>query len=51
MPYFVYAPIVEEAISIEPGKPYVSKFRYLTSDGEPDLKLVEKAWAAWNGKR
>ena len=51
MPYFVYAPMIEGAISIEPGKPYVSKFRYLTSDGEPDLKLVEKAWAAWNGKR
>ncbi len=29
MPYFVYAPMVQEPFAIEPGKPYVSKFRYL----------------------
>jgi hypothetical protein len=50
MPYFVYSPMVEEPFSIEPGKPYVSKFRYLTFDGEPDLKLVEKIWKDWAGK-
>ena len=49
-PYFVYAPMVEEPFSIEPGKPYVSKFRYLTFDGEPDLKLIEKAWKDWSKK-
>lgn len=51
MPYFVYSPMVKEPFSIEPGKPYVSKFRYLTFDGEPDLKLIEKAWKDWVGKR
>ena len=50
-PYFVYAPMVEEPFAIEQGKPYVSKFRYLTFDGEPDHKLIEKAWKDWTGKR
>ena len=51
MPYFVYAPMVKEPFAIEPGKPYVSKFRYLTFDGQPDLKLIEKAWKDWSEKR
>mgnify|MGYP002879245777 FL=1 len=50
MPYFVYAPMVKEPFSIEPGKPYVSKFRYLTFDGKPDLKMIEKAWEDWVGQ-
>lgn len=51
MPYFVYSPMVKEPFSIEAGKPYVSKFRYLTFDGQPDLKIIEKAWKAWTRKR
>ena len=51
MPYFVYSPMVKEPFSIKPGKPYVSKFRYLTFDGKPDLKMIEKAWKDWTGKR
>ena len=51
MPYFVYAPMVKEPFSIEPGKPYVSKFRYLIFDGQPDLKMIEKAWKDWTRKR
>ena len=51
MPYFVYAPMVKEPFSIEPGKPYVSQFRYLTFDGKPDRKMIEKAWKDWTGKR
>ena len=47
MPYFVYAPMVKEPFSIEPGKPYVSKFRHLTFDGKPDRKMIEKAWKDW----
>ena len=41
MPYFVFAPMVEEPFMIEPGKPYVSKFRYLTYDGTPDHEVIE----------
>jgi len=51
MPYFVYAPMVKEPFAIEPGKPYVSKFRYLTFDGQPNRKVIEKAWKDWTGKR
>ena len=51
MPYFVYSPMVKEPFSIEPGKPYVSKFRYLTFDGQPNLKMIEKAWKDWIRKR
>ncbi len=47
MPYFVYSPMVKEPFSIEPGKPYVSKFRYLTFDGKPNRKMIEKAWKDW----
>lgn len=44
MPYFVYSPMVEEPFQIAPEKPYVSKFRYITFDGEPDLALLETIW-------
>lgn len=33
-PYFVFAPMVEEAFTIEPGEKYVGKFNYLVFDGE-----------------
>lgn len=39
-PYFVFAPMVEEAFSIRAGKPYVSRYRYLVFDGEPDHALT-----------
>ena len=47
MPYFVYAPMVQESFAIEPGKPYVSKFRYLIYDGTPDRKVIEGSWKEW----
>ena len=47
MPYFVFAPMVEEPFRIEPGKPYVSKFRYLTYDGTPDHEVIEGSWKEW----
>ena len=47
MPYFVYAPMVEEPFTIEPGKPYVSKFRYLLHDGTPDHEVIEGSWKEW----
>ncbi|MDF1657387.1 MAG: PmoA family protein [Verrucomicrobiales bacterium] len=38
-PYFVFAPMVEEPFTIEPGDEYVSKFRYIVFDGEePDIQ-------------
>ena len=47
MPYFVFAPMVQEPFAIEPGKPYVSKFRYLIYDGTPDRDAIEGSWKEW----
>ena len=47
MPYFVFAPMVQEPFAIEPGIPYVSKFRYLTYDGTPDRDAIEGSWKEW----
>ena len=38
-PYFVFAPMVDEAFQITKSKPYVSRFRYLVFDGPPDEDL------------
>ena len=46
-PYFVYAPMVEEPFAIKPGKPYISKFRYLLYDGTPDHAVIEGSWKEW----
>ncbi|MBP83912.1 MAG: hypothetical protein CMO61_08695 [Verrucomicrobiales bacterium] len=42
-PYFVFSPIVEKSFQIKPGEPYVSKFRYLVFDGEPEFSVIEEA--------
>lgn len=47
MPYFVYSPMVEEPFTIKPGKPYISKFRYLLYDGTPDHGVIEGSWKEW----
>ncbi len=43
-PYFVFAPMVEAPFTIEPDQPYVSRFRYLTFDGEPDIESIKSLW-------
>jgi hypothetical protein len=47
MPYFVYAPMVQQPFAITLAKPYVSKFRYLTYDGTPDRDAIEGSWKEW----
>ena len=47
MPYFVYGPMVENPLTIEPGQSYISKFRYLLYDGTPDHGLIEGSWKEW----
>jgi hypothetical protein len=46
-PYFVFAPMVNKPFTIEPGKPYISKFRYLLHDGTPDHEVIEGSWKEW----
>ncbi|MGC6458286.1 MAG: PmoA family protein [Akkermansiaceae bacterium] len=43
-PYFCFAPMVAGEFKIEPGKKYLSRYRYLVTSSKPDLKMIEKAW-------
>lgn len=43
-PFFNYSPSVAGDWSIEPGKPYVSRYRFLTYEGQPDRALIERMW-------
>jgi hypothetical protein len=45
-PYMSFVPQQLGEFSIEPGKPYVGRFRFVVVDGDPDRELFE---AYWNG--
>lgn len=40
MPYFCYAPMVAGEFKLEPNKPFVSRFRFVAFDGEPDAEAL-----------
>lgn len=44
-PFFCYAPQQGGDMAIEPGKPYVARYRLIVADGEPDAAAIA-AWAA-----
>lgn len=44
-PFFNFAPEQDGDFSIVPGKPYVSRYRFVIFDGETDPKLCERLWA------
>ncbi len=44
-PFFNYAPTQLGDMSIQPGAPYVSRYRYVTYDGKPDAETIERFWA------
>jgi hypothetical protein len=44
MPYFSIVPQKLGAFRIEPGKPYVTRYRFIVTDGEPDAKLFDACW-------
>jgi hypothetical protein len=44
MPYFSIVPQKLGAFSIQPGKPYVTRYRCIVTDGEPDAKLFDACW-------
>lgn len=49
MPYFCFIPTVEKPFAIEPGKPWVSRYRIVVGDGEPEpaeLDAAQRAFAA-----
>jgi hypothetical protein len=43
-PFFNYAPVQLGDMSIEPGSPYVVRYRYVTYDGEPDADAINQMW-------
>ena len=43
-PFFCYAPSQGGAWAIEPGKPYVAKYRFVVMDSGPDAKEIERLW-------
>lgn len=43
-PYMAFAPVKDGPFSIEPGKPYVSRFRIVSFDGPFDRELIERLW-------
>lgn len=43
-PFFNYSPSVAGDWKIEPGKPYVSRYRFVTYEGQPDRALLERLW-------
>lgn len=45
-PFFCFAPSQGGDWSIEPGKPYVARYRFVAADGAPDQRKLD---AYWNG--
>lgn len=43
-PFFNYAPVQLGDMAIEPGSPYIVRYRYVTYDGEPDPDFINRMW-------
>lgn len=43
-PYFCFAPMILGDFQIEPDKPYLSRFRFVAFDGEPNDAALAKLW-------
>lgn len=43
-PFFNFAPVQLGDMAIEPGKPYSTRLRFVTYDGEPNAELIERLW-------
>ena len=58
MPYFCFAPMVAGDFSIEAGEAYISRYRFLVFNGEPNTELIDQVWqdyrspieGKWTGK-
>lgn len=46
-PYISFVAQQLGAFSIEPGQPYVTRFRFVLIDGEPDARLLEAYWQGY----
>ena len=43
-PFFNFAPSQTGDWEIKPGKDYVSRYRFVVTDGKPDTPLLERLW-------
>jgi hypothetical protein len=43
-PFFCFAPQQGGDMEIAPGKPYVSRYRFVIHDGPPDAQEIERLW-------
>jgi hypothetical protein len=43
-PFFCYSPSLLGGWEITPGKPYVSRYRFIVYDGEPDTAELDRLW-------
>ena len=43
-PFFCYSPSLLGAWEIAPGQPYVSRYRFIVYDGEPDKAELDRLW-------
>lgn len=50
-PYFGYAPVVLGDFTIEPKKPFLSRYRFVVFDGEPDPKVLERLWRSYAAEK
>jgi hypothetical protein len=46
-PFFCFAPQQLGDMEIAPGAPYVSRYRFVVSDGEPTREQAEAWWTTW----
>lgn len=44
-PFMCFAPQQLGEFAIEPGKPYVARYRFVVGDGEPDRAELDRLWA------
>ncbi|WP_340102738.1 DUF6807 domain-containing protein [Rhodohalobacter sp. 8-1] len=44
IPYYNFAPTQLGEMSIKPGSPYITRYRFVTYDGEPDADELDGLW-------
>ena len=49
-PYFSFAPMVTGEFKIEPGKAYISRYRFAAFDGALDREKLDALWTEYAAK-
>ena len=48
LPYFCFTPASLGLFDIEPGKPYISRYRFVVHDGPIEPEAIERLWADYD---